>query len=110
MYDYEYMWIPRCIFPQYFIDENQIEQLFINNKILVIFFKDMYGLPQSGQLVYIAPIKHLQLDGYTRAGFTPGLFKHATRDNFFSLVIDDFGVKYTAKNDALHLIYTLNEK
>ena len=96
-------------FPQDFIDENQIEHLFINNKILVEIRKDMYGLPQAGQLAYIALIKHLQLHGYTRAGFTPGIFKHTTRDNLFSLVVDDFGVKYTSKNDALDLIDTLKE-
>ena len=55
----------------------------------------MYGLPQEGLLSYIALIKHLQLQGYTRAGFTLGLSKHATRDNLLSLVVDDFGVKYS---------------
>ena len=28
----------------------------------------------------------------------------------FSLVVGDFGVKYTAKNDSLHLIETLKKK
>ena len=69
----------------------------------------MNGLPQAGQLFYITLIKHLQLHSYTRAGFTLGIFKHATHDTMFSLVVDDFGVKYTAKNDALHLIDTLNK-
>ena len=69
----------------------------------------MYGLPQSGRLAYISLIKHLQLHVYTHAGFTPGLFIHATRDTFFSLVVDDFGVKYTARNDALYLIDTLKK-
>ena len=67
----------------------------------------MNGLPQAGQLSYITLIKHLQLYSYTRTGFTPGLFKHATQDTMFSLVVDEFEVKYIAKNDALHLIDTL---
>ena len=104
------MWLPRWIFPQDFIDENQIEHLFINNRILVEIFKGMYGLPQTGLLAYIALTKHLQLHGYTRAGFTPGLFKHAIRYTMLSLVVDDFGVKYTAKNDALYLINTLKKQ
>ena len=110
MDDYEYMWLPRLISPQDSIDENQIEHLFINNRILVEICKGMYDLPQAGKIAYITLIKHLQLHGYTRAGFTPSLFKHATRDTMFSLVIDNFGVKYTAKNDALHLIDTLKKK
>ena len=93
-------------FPQYFIYENHIEHLFINNRILVKIRKGMYGLPQVGQLDYIALIKHLQLHGYTCTGFTPGLFKHEKLDTMFSLVVDEFGVKYTHKNDALHLINT----
>ena len=64
----------------------------------------MYVRPQAGLLAYIAVIKHLKLHSYTRVGFTSGLFRRATRDTLFSLVVDDFGVKYTAKNDALHLI------
>ena len=35
MDEYEYMWLPQCIPPQDLIDDNQIEQLFINNKILI---------------------------------------------------------------------------
>ena len=66
--------------PQYYIDENQIEHLFINNIILVKNLKSVYGLLQAGQLSYIALIKHLQLHSYTRAGFTLGIFKHATQD------------------------------
>ena len=103
------MRLPWCISPQYFIDEHQIENIFINNIILVKISKGIYGLPQVGQLYYIALIKHLQPHGYNHTGFTPGLFKHATQDIMFSLVVDDFGLKYTAKNGALNLIDTLKK-
>ena len=59
MDEYEYMWLTRWISPQYCIDENQIEHLFINNKILVKICKGMYGLPQVGRLAYISLIIHL---------------------------------------------------
>ena len=109
MGEYEYMCLTQWILPQYFNYENYIEHIFINNIILVIIRKGVYGLPQVGKLSYIAIIKHIQLHVYTHAGFTPGLFKHATQDTMFSLVVDDFGVKHTAKNDALHLIDTLKK-
>ena len=86
MDDYEYMWLPQWISPQYFIDENHIEYLIINNRIFLKIYKGMYGTPQAGQLVYIMLIKHLQLHGLTRARFTPGLFKHETQDTIFILV------------------------
>ena len=96
-------------FPQNFIDENQIQNLFMNNKILVKICKGMYGIPQEGLLSYIVLIKYLQIHGYTRVGFTAGLFKNATQYTLFSLVVDCFVVKYTAKRDALHLINTLKK-
>ena len=70
----------------------------------------MYGLPQVGKLAYIVLIKHLQLHSYTRTGFTPGLFKHSTRDTMLRLVVGGFGLKYTAKNYTLHLIGTMRKK
>ena len=107
MDDPEYMWMPRWIFPQAFIDEYNLEPLFINDRILTKIIGGMYGLPQAGRLAYIDLIKFLQRYGYVRAGLTPGLFKHITRPTIFSLVVDDFGVKYNSINDALHLINTL---
>ena len=90
--------------------KNKIEHLFINNKILVKIREGMYGITQSGQLAYIVIIKYLQLHGYTHEGFTIRFFKHATRDTLFISVVYYFGVKYTAKIDALHLIDTLKKK
>jgi hypothetical protein len=37
----------------------------------------------------------------------PGLWQHDARDIAFCLVVDDFGVKYTNKDDADHLIASL---
>jgi len=42
--------------------------------------------------------------GFIPAKFTPGLFKHITRPISFSLVVDDFGVKYINKEDVEYLI------
>ena len=110
MDEYEYMWLLQWLSPQYFIDENHNENIFINNIILVKICKGMYGIPQAGQFAYIDLIKHLKLHGCTNAGFGSGLFKDKIRDTMFILVVDDFGVKYTTINDALHLIDTMNKK
>ena len=37
----------------------------------------------------------------------PGLITHVTRPIQFSLVVDDFGVKYVGKENVDHLIKTL---
>ena len=110
MDDPEYMWLPRWVFPQEFIDEHDLESKFQGDRILVRINKGMYGLPQAGRLAYVQLVKHLRLHGYERAGYTPGLFKHKTRGTVFSLVVDDFGVRYTSQDDANHLINALEEK
>jgi hypothetical protein len=54
----------------------------------------MYGLPQAGRLSQIRLIEHLARHGYHQCPNTPCLFRHRTRDTTFSLVVDDFGVRY----------------
>jgi hypothetical protein len=53
--------------------------------------------------------KFLEPHGYTPVAVTPGLWKHHTKDITFTLVVDDFGVKYTDKKDAEHLMACLKE-
>ena len=40
---------------------------------------------------------------------TPALHTHHTRPVTFTLVVDDFGIKYHSKNDAFHLLSCLRE-
>ena len=40
---------------------------------------------------------------------TPALCTHVTLPITFTLVVDDFGVKYTGKHTALHLLSTLKD-
>jgi hypothetical protein len=53
--------------------------------------------------------KRLAPYGYYEVAHTPGLWRHVTRPISFSLVVDDFGVKYVGKEHALHLIHTLKK-
>ena len=51
----------------------------------------------------------LKTEGYSKTT-TEGLFKHATRDIAFTLVVDDFAIKYTNKADADHLITCIRKR
>ncbi len=42
--------------------------------------------------------------GYHECKNTQGLWYHKTRNITFTLVVDDFGVKYVDKTDVKHLI------
>ena len=69
----------------------------------------MYGLPQAGLLANELLEKRLNKNGYKQSKLVPGLWKHDWRPIQFTLVGDDFGVKYVGKEHALHLKATLEE-
>jgi hypothetical protein len=68
----------------------------------------MYGLPQAGILANQKLTKHLAQHGYHPTTHTPGLWKHNQRPIWFSLVVDNFGVKYIGKEHADHLLTTIS--
>jgi hypothetical protein len=73
----------------------------------------MYGLmmlPQAGQIAYDASIAHLEPYGYFPAPHTPGLWLHKTLLTIFSLVVDNFLIKYLQLEHANHLIDALKAK
>ena len=69
-----------------------------------------YGLKQSGKIAHDDLVAHLKKFGYHKAPRTEGLFLHDTRDISFTLVVDDFGIKYTKQEDVDHLIEAVRKK
>jgi hypothetical protein len=69
----------------------------------------MYGLPQAGILANKLLEKRLNAHGYFQHRHTPGLWAHRSRPIQFTLVVDDFGVKYVGKEHAEHLITVLQQ-
>jgi hypothetical protein len=63
----------------------------------------MYGLKQAGLLANQLLQTHLAPFGYYPARHTPGLWLHRTQPISFTLVVDDFAVKYVGKHHAEHL-------
>ena len=67
----------------------------------------MFGLPQAGRIANDQLVAFLKPHGYTPCPLTHGLWRHHTRDIVFSLIVDNFGVRYTNRSDADHqLDYT----
>ena len=98
----EYMVLPWAIIPKY------IKPKFCtwkkNGKVYFKIMKGMYGLPQSGKLANTLLQQKLEPHGYSPCRYTPGLWRHSTNGVTFTLVVDDFGVKYTNPTTAQHLI------
>ena len=59
--------------------------------------KGMYGLPYAGIIAQNMLSKRLEEHGYRKSDKTPGFWRHNTRPISFTLIVDDFGVKYVGK-------------
>jgi hypothetical protein len=101
------MHIPLHMLPQAIIGQYNLTPLVHNNCVYVEIRKGMYGLPQAGKLANNLLILVLAPFGYFPVPIMPGIWQHDTRDIAFCLVVDDFGVKYTNKDDADQLIANL---
>jgi hypothetical protein len=66
--------------------------------------KGMYGLAQAGILANELLQRNLAKDGYRPTTHAHGLWTHDTRPISFSLVVDDFGVKYVGQEHSEHLM------
>ena len=107
---FEYARIPMADIPDEIITEYKLQQFVDQNDCVYIEIqKGMYGLPQAGILAQDLLVQRMAKHGYTQSKIVPGLWTHHQRRTTFTLVVDDFGVKYTSKADADHLINALKE-
>jgi hypothetical protein len=70
----------------------------------------VWSLPQAKILANKLLQKCLLPHGYFKCPNTPSLWKHSTCPILFTLVVDDFGVKYAGKEHMDHLIECINMK
>ncbi len=71
--------------------------------------KGMYGLPQAGIIAQELLQECLEKVGCHQHKIIPGLWTHKTRNTCFTLVVDNFAIKYTKVEDAQHLIDALKK-
>ena len=69
----------------------------------------MYGLPQSRLLANQLLERRLNKHGYHQSKIIPGLWLHGCRPVQFTLVVDNFRVKYVGEDHALHPKTALEE-
>jgi hypothetical protein len=100
---FEYMRLPISILPLEIIEKYQLTRLAVNGWVYLEIRKGMYGLKQAGILSNKLLQKRLKPCGYHPAIHKPGLWMHTTKPTTFSIVVDDFAVKYITDADAHHL-------
>ena len=101
---YEYMKMPIIIFPQHVIEEYNLLDKVYKGCLWIKIQSIIYGLPQSVKLENEYLQKKLAPHGYYEVKHTPVLWKHISLPIQFTLVVDNFGVKYTRIKDAEHLL------
>jgi hypothetical protein len=90
--------------PQEKIDKYDLIELSQDGKVYIEIQKGMYGLPQAGIITNELLQRNLDKDGYRPTQQTYGLRRHDTLPISFSLVVDDFGVKFVGREHAEHLM------
>jgi hypothetical protein len=90
-------------FPEEIAQKYNLNALAIDGWVYIEIRKGMYGLKQAGLLANQLLQTRLAPFGYYPARHTPGLWLHNTRPISFTLVVDDFAVKYVGKQHAEHL-------
>ena len=93
--------------PDEIIAEYRVHDMAVDGHIYVEVSKGMYGLPQAGLLANEHLERKLRPFGYRQSTRIPGLWRHLWRPIQFTLVVDDFGVKYVGEEHARHLVASL---
>ena len=104
------MQIPLHIIPDTIVDHYDLHNISHNSKVYIKIINGMYGLPQGEMMAYLDLSQHLTKYGVSASKITPGLWTHQSRPISFSLVVDDFGIKYTNVADAHYLLNAFQTK
>ena len=95
--------------PQEFVDKYNLKGKAQNGYIFERVTKGMYVIPQAWIIAHDALVQHLEPCGYRPSSRTPGLWTQGSLPINFTLVVDDFGVKYLGKEHALQLRAALED-
>eukprot|EP00804_Cyclotella_cryptica_P015695 CCRYP_018924-RA/>CCRYP_018924-RA protein AED:0.15 eAED:0.15 QI:0/-1/0/1/-1/1/1/0/1314 len=104
---YQYMKMKASLIPDEFIQAYNLQEKIYKGFVWLEIRRTMYGLPEAGILSNQLLRKRLATKGYFELPHTPGLWKHVCRPVWFTLVVDDFGVKYIGREHAEHLMAAL---
>jgi hypothetical protein len=100
---FEYMKMLLSRFPEEMVQKYNLNALAADGWVYIEIRKGMYGLKPAGLLANQLLQTRVAPFGYYPARHTTGLWLHKTRPVSFTLVVDNFAVKYVGKQHAEHL-------
>jgi hypothetical protein len=104
-----YMRMPLALFPSWIQEQYNLVELAMKGFVHLEMRPAIMGLPQAGILANKRLQQKLELFGYFDIVNTPGLWSHKTRPISFTLVVDNFGVKYVNKEYVEHPIASIKK-
>jgi hypothetical protein len=103
----EYMQIPLALYPAWIVEQYNLKMHALNGYVHLEMRRAVWGLPQAGILANKRLRRKLAPFGYYECVNTPGLWYQVSRPISFTLVVNDFGVKYVGKEHTDHLIASI---
>ena len=104
---YEYLRVHLKFIPEEIIRQYNLKNIAHEEYVYIEVQKGMSGLKQAGKIANDRLTSHLAKFGYVPTERTPALWVSKNSNLTFTLCVDDFGIKYTAKKDVEHLINAL---
>ena len=104
------MKLPISIILNEMIQHYNLHDIVSDGWVYLEILKGMYGLKQAGKIAHDELVEHLAPYGYKPARHTPGYWKHDNKPISFVLCVDDFGIKYTNKQELDHPQQALKDK
>jgi hypothetical protein len=99
--------MPLSRFPEEIVQKYNLNALAVDGWVYIKIRKGMYGLKQAVLLANQLLLTRLAPFRYYPSHHTPELWLHKTRPISFTLVVDNFAVKYVGKQHAEHLLNAL---
>ena len=106
---YEYMKIALACILDEMIELYSLRTIISDGWVYLEIRKGMPGLKKAVRIANDQLKAHLAHFGFAPVPRTPALWKHDTKPILFSLVVDNFGVKYIGKENADYLIQALQK-
>ena len=97
------------IIPDEIIFQYNLHAMSPNGWVYMEIRKVLLGLKYACHIENDRLYLNLSNFGYAPVARTPSLWKHTTKNIIFSLVVDNFGVKYVGKENADNMIQALKK-
>ena len=104
---FEFMKMPLSLFPKWIVEQYDLNTHAQDGWVHLEMRHAVWGLPQAGIITNKRLRRKFAPFGYYECANTPGRWYHEPRQITFTLVVDNFGVKYVKKEDVDHLFASL---